>query len=126
MYLIIAFLFCASLCIGNLISNAENKGTIVGIFKNGELVKTIDLSVDDLQSRTEFDIGTPETGVNNIRVKLNSIWVSSSDCSDKSCTKSGKISLSLNNRNFPIICVPNRLEIRIVSGEESELDAIVR
>ena len=127
LYCVIAVVFIASICAGNLISNAENKSTIVGIFKNGELVKTIDLSDDDFSSRTHFDIGTSETGINSVRVKLNTIWVTNSDCPNKICVNGKRISYSsVYDSNFPIICVPNRLEIRIISGEKSEIDAIVR
>ena|GEM_PF-475840 len=125
LYCVIAVMLVTSLISWFMISNATTDSTIVAIYKNRSLIRTVDISDHDL--RETFSIGTPEDGINVIRIKNGEIWVDKdSDCPDKICANSGHI--SINNRNLPIICLPNRLEIRVISADKDndDLDAVVR
>jgi hypothetical protein len=107
-------IFIISLIAWNLINNVKIENPVAEIYKDGALVSTFDLSKT---GKYMFAIGT-----NDITIRDGSIRVDNSDCSAQSCINIGYIP----NGRLPIICVPNRLEIRIVGGAESEFDAIVR
>ena len=75
------------------------------IYRDGELVKTVSLSVDQ-----EFSItGRYE---NTVTVKDGKIAVTASNCPGKDCVHCGWA--EHNGRS--IVCLPNALEIRIVAG----------
>lgn len=85
------------------------------IYVDGDLVRTAALSQD-----CEFTIST-EHGNNTIRVENGAIAVVSADCPDKVCVNSGAVSGGV----VPIICLPHRLEIRVISAQNSSLDAVI-
>jgi len=99
--------------------SAKVENPVAEIYKNGVLVQT----VTDLHShvRPTFTIGTPETGINIVRVKNGKIWVSEADCHNQICA-----SVFITEGIIPIICLPNRLEIRIVGGDDGGVDAVAR
>lgn len=88
---------------------------IAEIYVDGELFRTAALSQD-----CEFMIST-EHGTNTIKVENSAIAVVSADCPDKVCVNTGAIS----NGIVPIICLPHRLEIRVISAQENSLDAVI-
>ena len=55
-------------------------------------------------------------------VSEGGIYVSESDCGDRICVRTGKISHS----GEAIICVPNRVAVTIESDAESDLDVVLR
>ncbi|MCH5203748.1 MAG: NusG domain II-containing protein [Oscillospiraceae bacterium] len=81
------------------------------IYRDGELIKTVSLYED-----TEFTVYCGD-GYNVVTVGDGKICVSSADCPDKVCVRQGKISGAV-----PIVCLPHRLEIRVVGGSK-EVDA---
>ncbi len=82
---------------------------------NGEVIRSISLS-----GEAEFTVET-EGGWNKIEVSGGAVRVTDADCPDRVCIRSGAIS----GGAVPIICLPHRLEIVIVSGNSSEFDAAV-
>lgn len=88
------------------------------IYQDGTCVRTIDLSqVDKPWSFTvEWD-----GGYNVIQVERGRIRVSEADCPDQVCVHQGWISNSV----VPIACLPHKLVIRLVSGSDSGVDAVV-
>lgn len=90
-----------------IMNNAEFNAPKAEIYQNGELIKTVELS-----ENTEFTVTCAE-GFNVITVEDGKICVSSADCPDKICVKQGKISGAV-----PIVCLPHRLEIRVVDGDD--------
>lgn len=82
---------------------------------NGEVIRRISLSED-----TAFTVET-ESGWNKIEVSGGAVKVTDADCPDRVCIRSGAIS----GGAVPIICLPHRLEIVIVSGDSAEFDAAV-
>ena len=86
--------------------NGEVSGQAV-IRLNGETVETVNLSED----RTLVIEGQYR---NVIRIADGKIAISESDCPGRDCVHSG----SIQHRGRMIVCLPNGLEIRIVSAEE--------
>ena len=59
-------------------------------------------------------------GVCEIEVRDRQIGITKSDCPNKSCVNTGFVSGAV-----PVICVPNRVEIRVVNAEP-DLDGVTR
>ena len=83
------------------------------ITSQGQLVKTVDLHVDQ-----EFTVETEDGGYNVITVQNGKIGVSEATCPDHYCMKRGYC-----NSGTEIVCLPNRLVIRFLG--QQEIDAIV-
>ena len=83
----------------------------VEIIQNGVLLKTVPLSED-----IEFTIECGD-GSNTVTIRDGAVMVSRADCPDLVCVKTGAIS----GGAVPIICLPHRLEIRVVNGEDVEV-----
>ena len=79
------------------------------IYLNGELLKTVSLSEE-----CEFTIDCG-SGHNTVTVRGGTISVTEADCPDKVCVRMGAIS----GGTVPIVCLPHRLEIRVVNGADS-------
>ena len=84
------------------------------IYLNGELVRTVDLSKDQI-----FVISDRYHNV--IQVSDGKISVVESDCPGQDCVHSGSIS----TLGRILVCLPNGLEIRITSAE-ADVDFVVR
>lgn len=118
--MIIAAGILVFICISGVIAfvmlkSAEIHDPVAEIYVDGKLTQTVVLSGDD-----EFIIET-ESGYNRITIANGSISVSEADCPDKTCVNTGAVSTGV----VPIICLPHRLEIRVVSGESENIDAAV-
>lgn len=95
-------------------SNPKNeKGSIVGIYRNGELQQEISLEQNQ-------EIIVRGTFTNKILIEEGKVSVIESDCPGNDCVLSGEI----HELGRSIICLPNRVEIRIEG--ESEVDFVVR
>lgn len=93
---------------------------IVTFPKNGG--NTVEISVDGntltfpLDKDTTFE--TSGAFKNIITVKDKSVWVSYAGCPDKVCKNTGKIS----KKGQSIICVPEKMIVKITGG--GEIDAV--
>lgn len=98
----------------SLFHNGSPQGMTAEIYKNGELLQTVSLS----QVTREYTITVPgENGAYNIIwIGPEGIRVSEASCPEKLCVRQGLLSDSL----LPVICLPNRLVIRLVSQENDE------
>jgi hypothetical protein len=83
------------------------------VYLDGELFRTIDLSVDGVY-RIESD-----RGWNELTVRDGKIAVTAASCPGGDCLKFG-----WQNSGAPITCLPNRMTIRFTA--EAALDGIVR
>lgn len=83
---------------------AENPAAEIRV--DGKLVRTLPLDED-----AEFTLET-EYGSNTIQVSGGEVRVTAADCPDKVCVQTGGISRGV----VPIICLPHRLEISVVSN----------
>ncbi|MCH5196299.1 MAG: NusG domain II-containing protein [Oscillospiraceae bacterium] len=95
----------AGIAVFLLMQSAQMNDPCAEIYQDGELIKTVSLSED-----TEFTVYCGD-GFNVVEVSDGKICVSSADCPDKVCVRQGKISGAV-----PIVCLPHRLEIRVVNG----------
>ncbi|MCQ2420146.1 MAG: NusG domain II-containing protein [Clostridia bacterium] len=80
----------------------KQPSSAVGIYQNGILLQTVDLSSD------QTIVVEGEAGRNTIVVQNGEILVRSAECPDGVCVKHGPLSPG----GTPIICLPNRLVIR--------------
>lgn len=58
-------------------------------------------------------------GRNLLIIKDGSAYVAEADCPDGICVRQGKI----NRKGQSIICLPHKLTIRLIEGEEDDVDA---
>jgi hypothetical protein len=86
---------------------------IAEIYYDGALIRTVDLKND-----TTF---TLEQGM-EILVASGRISVIESDCPDKICIGQGEI----DRPGIPIVCVPNKILIKIRSTESSDFDIVTQ
>ncbi len=88
-------------------------GSVVVLKQDGEIIYRLDLSKE--KDRV-FDIEY-EGRTNTIEIKDGKLRVIAADCPDKVCVNTGELSA------IPIICVPNRLEIRFAEGADYDAAA---
>ena len=83
------------------------------VWADGELVRTLDLSVDG-----EYRIET-DRGWNLLTVQDGKLAVTAASCPDGDCVRCG-----FRSADPPIVCLPNRVSIRFTQA--GELDGVVR
>lgn len=103
----------AALCITGIAVFLVMKNTPINdpyaeIRLNGDIIRRVPLYEDD-----EFTVDCGN-GCNTITISGGAVRVSAADCPDKVCVKTGAVSRG----KVPIICLPHRLEIIIVSGDD--------
>lgn len=87
------------------------------ISRDGEVLYRIDLA----NACEEYTLTIPSAdgGFNTVTVRSGSIAVTDADCPSRTCVNTGFISDS----SKPIICIPHKLEIRIINGSD-EIDGV--
>lgn len=115
-WLTAALLCAAGITLFLLLRGMNVTDPVAEIYVDGRLHSTVSLSED-----SEFTVES-SYGSNTIQVADGRIAVISADCPDKVCVASGAIS----GGAVPIICLPHRLEIRIVSAAEDDIDTQIR
>jgi len=89
-------------------------GSVAQIFLDGELVEQIDL--DAVSVPYELQVGEG----NIVFVESGAISMHSADCPDQLCVRQGKITGGV----YPIVCLPNRVTVKILSKNEDAPDVI--
>lgn len=97
------------------LSSRAGAGTVANIYQDGVLLRSIDLS--RVREAEKFTIEGPAGG-NTVRVEPGRIRVSSAGCPDQVCVGQGWLSGGVT----PIVCLPNRLVIRM--EEELDIDGV--
>ena len=59
--------------------------------------------------------------INKIKIADGKVWVTEASCPDKLCVKQGKI----DKDGQSIICLPNKVVVKIVSDKTNDVDAVV-
>lgn len=113
--LIFAALVLALLAVWHFSPGAQGKE--IGIFQDGALVKTVTLPENGDVTTLEFD---GAAGGNVVEISKDGVRVASAGCPDQTCVKHGYLTASTG----PIVCLPNRLVIRFLEEEGTELDAV--
>lgn len=85
---------------------------VAEIYFDGNLIRTMNLKEDQ---QVYLDVGML------VKVEGGRISVVDSDCPEKLCVSQGAI----DKPNIPIVCVPNKIIIRIPSGI-SDIDVITQ
>ncbi|MDO5444901.1 MAG: NusG domain II-containing protein [Eubacteriales bacterium] len=107
-----AFIIVCAVVFGFLFSNVGNAGEtpIAQIYLNGRLVREASLGID-----AEFTVEGEYS--NTVTVKDGKIFVSESSCPGQDCVHTGPLGRS----GGCIVCLPNRMEIRLTSGTETDI-----
>jgi len=95
-----------------VMTNIERKNPTAEVYLNGVLIRKEPLARD-----IEFTINS-ENGFNIVKIENGTVRVTQADCPDMVCVETGAVS----GGAVPIVCLPHRVEIRIVNGEDG-LDA---
>ena len=103
--LAVIVLFCAVTC-HFIFTDAG--GEIAGVYVDGELVATIDLS----RACEEYEFSVADGG-NIISVSSEGIRVTEASCPDQVCVKHGVL-----GDGAPIVCLPHRLVIKWLHSED--------
>ena len=113
-YWIILLAFIVVLSVAALIIFMPGQNaTKAQIYSDGQVIRTVDLLVDQ-----QFTVTSPTGGTNVITVKDCKIAVTEATCPDHYCMNRGFVS-----GGYQIICLPNQMEIRFLA--EQEIDGIV-
>ena len=90
-------------------------GAVVQIYQEGILIKELPLDGD-----ASFAVTGEYTNV--VTVSGGSVHISESDCPGEDCVHNGSIS----SVGRSIVCLPNRVEVRIIGApDENEVDFVV-
>lgn len=118
----IALLLAAGVGASAYIYTHKSEGSSAYIYQDGTLIQTIDLS--KVKAPYTFDVTNSAGETNTIEVRPGEIGIIKASCPDKVCVHMGFI----KNDMLPITCLPNKLVIKIQSGEpdKDKLDGISR
>lgn len=106
-------LLLAVIVFAAVLPGKERGVDIAEIYQNGQLIRRVSLEEDQ-----EFTYTGDYS--NTITVRDGKIAITKSDCPGEDCVHSGWIDASGRS----IVCLPNRLEIRILS-DENDVDFVV-
>ncbi len=96
-----------------LLPGDSGQGKTVQIYQNSKLLRELPLeATETIEISGEYH--------NTIVLKDGQVRISESDCPGRDCVHSGQIRQSGRS----LVCLPNRVEIRIVG--EAEVDFVVR
>lgn len=102
--LILILLLIAVLALGARSLLFQGSGKSVIVSQDGNITAEYPLDRD----RVEV-ISAPSGGSNTLHISGGEVWVTDATCPDKICERTGRISLE----GEVIVCMPNRLTIRI-------------
>lgn len=103
----------AVLCFVGFLPKGGEEATVAQIYQDGKLLMTVSLEQDQ-----QFPVQGDYTNV--VTVSDGQIAITDSDCPGQDCVHSG----ALHSPGRSLVCLPNALEIRVVSGE-SDVDFVV-
>ena len=108
-----------SLCLACMLwfPHLHTAGCAAEIYQDGVLVRTVDLSA--LTGPLEIPVDTGY-GENIILAEPGQISVKSASCPDQLCVRQGVIKSGV----YPIVCLPNRVVVRITGGPPAGVDAV--
>ncbi|MBR5317512.1 MAG: NusG domain II-containing protein [Lachnospiraceae bacterium] len=115
--IVIGFVIMLAILIGVVfwIKTGNGEGNTVVVYREGEKIQELSLN-----KNTEVFIENSYT--NKLVVKDKKVAIVESDCPGMDCVHSGWIS----GKGRSLVCLPNRVEIRIEGEVDSEVDFIVR
>ena len=112
-FALMIFLLSGAVSLAILLSPGKNS---VEIISDGKVLYKLDLSREK-----DREIVVEYSGRKNvIAVENGDIYMSSADCPDHTCIKTGRLSVS----GLPIVCLPNKLIIRYSKNSGGDVDAV--
>ena len=115
--ILLLLVLAGAVCAAFVLLRPAGEGTIARVTLDGEVVEEIDLSA--VTEGYTFTVEGPGGFSNTIEVEPGRIRVREAGCPDQVCVHQGYIS----DGTVPIVCLPNRLVIEIISGGGDSLDA---
>lgn len=112
---VVIFFLIALIGLGVFLFNSGlfgQEGEIVEVSKDGKVIARLKLSEDQIYT-------TPD-GKNTIQIKDRVVSMVEAICPDQICVHTKP----LVNSTGSIVCLPNRVSLRIIGSEEEEIDAI--
>ena len=91
----------------------SDKTAVVQIYQNGKLLHETALNEDR-------SIAVEGEYCNTVVIRGGKVYIEESNCPGRDCVHSG----SIEKPGRSIVCLPNRVEIRIIG--QSDIDAVVR
>lgn len=98
------------------ISRFKQPGERVVIEVNGQEVQRMDLD------RSQEIVVSGSVGETRIKIDRGAVQVLSSDCPEKICVLTGKI----RHAGEMIVCVPNKVVVKIIGKTENQFDVITQ
>lgn len=92
-------------------------GCVAEIYQDGVLIRAVDLSALTEPLEIPLDAGH---GQNILLAEPGQISMKSASCPDQLCVRQGTI----KNGVYPIVCLPNRVVVKITGGRAAEADAV--
>lgn len=114
---VIFFVVMLAVLIGFLfaVKTGTKQGKTVVVYQEGQKIQEMPLDEDrEILIKNDY--------VNKLLIKNGKVAIVESDCPGKDCVHSGWIRESGRS----LVCLPNRVEIRIQGETEPEVDFIVR
>ena len=113
-FLAIASVVLLAVLVGMCFLPKDSSGAVMAeVYQDGTLIKTLPLDTD-----ISFEITGNYT--NTVTVSGGAISITASDCPGEDCVHSGAIDSSGRS----IVCLPNGVEVRVVS-QTSDVDFVV-
>ncbi|MFV0466179.1 MAG: NusG domain II-containing protein [Lachnospiraceae bacterium] len=107
----------AALLVSAVLYFVKSEGEEVLITVNGQEYDTLSLNTD-----TELTIELGNGAYNTLSIKDGEVEMTDANCPDKLCVKHDPI----HYNNESVVCLPHKVVVEIINGEESDLDIIAR
>ena len=111
-WLAIGLVLCLAVAVFSCFLPSGEPAAYAEIYLDGRLVKTVPLNTDQI-------FLLEDQYCNEIAVKDGAIAFTASNCPGQDCVHSG----SIRSTGRSLVCLPNRVEIRVVS-ESSDVDFV--
>jgi len=116
-YAIIGGLALLSLGALLLIQSGKQEGDRVELYQDGVLIETLPLHQD-----ATIHISAKNGGENVVTIKDGSVQVTEATCPDQVCVRHGPTCETAD----PIVCLPNRLVVKVVNEDARSLDGVTQ
>lgn len=114
--LIVSMVFAALVCIASF-ALVSTDGGLVLVYVDGDLRGEYDLS-DDITLEIEGYMG----GSNRLVISDGAAFIDEASCPDKLCVHQGRI----RKKGEELVCLPNRVIVKIEGEDDHAYDAVTR
>lgn len=113
--IILAMIFFISLALSAIAFFMETKAPVAYIYSDEKLIYKINLHA--VTTPYKIKVESSDGGYNIIEVRKDSIGVTEASCPDKICQQTG----FTHSASTPVVCLPNKLVIKIKSPSSTDL-----